>query len=849
MRGLTGFGNRIGWGKGLTIFMGLVACACALAVTPAVERAHAQVVVAQCEDGIDNDGDTLIDFPADPGCSSASDDDETDPPAAPPAPSGLGSVPTSPANNNNPAITGTAEANSTVTIYTNISCSSAVAGSGTASGGGSFSISVSVADDSTTTFYATATNQGGTSGCSFSSTTYREDSSAPQTTIDSGPSGLTTDSTPTFTFSSSEGSSSFQCRVDAASFAACSSPFTTAALADGSHTFDVRATDGAGNTDSTPASRSFTVDAAAPQTTILSGPSGLTNNRTPMFTFSSSESGSTFQCRVDAAAFAACSSPFTTAALADGAHTFEVKATDGAGNTDATPASRSFTVDTTAPPAPSGLASSPVSPANNNNPAITGSAQAGSTVRLYTNASCSSSVAGSATAGGAGTFSITVSVANNTTTTYNATATDPAGNPSGCSVAKVTYIEDSAPPDTTIDTGPLGLTNDSTPTFTFSSSEVPSTFQCRVDAGAFAACASPYTTAVLADGAHTFQVRAIDAAGNIDATAASRSITVDSTALNAPSNLTISPASPANNNNPVITGSAEPNSTVRIYTNVSCSSAVAATVIVSGAGTFSVPVTVPDNSFTTFYATATDQAGNRSGCSIAPLNYVEDSTAPQTTIDSGPSGSTNISAPTFTFSSSEGSSTFECRVDAASFSACGSPFTTAALADGSHTFEVRATDAAGNVDATPAARSFAIDTSAPAPQGGVLDVTTANQAAVPGLLTPFPIVRVRGRYSTRGVRLEILAVRAPIGSRLRIHCSGGGCPRRSSLTTIRHSPLRVHRFERHLLRPGAVLDIYVWKPGTIGKYLRLHVRRGRAPSRIDSCVSTDGRRAMKCPRA
>jgi hypothetical protein len=91
------------------------------------------------------------------------------------------------------------------------------------------------------------------------------------------------------------------------------------------------------------------VDTTPPQTTIESGPSGPTNDSTPSFAFSSSEPGSSFQCRVDSASFASCASPYTSASLADGAHTFEVRATDAAANTDPTPASRGFTIDTLSP--------------------------------------------------------------------------------------------------------------------------------------------------------------------------------------------------------------------------------------------------------------------------------------------------------------------------------------------------------------------------------------------------------------------------------------------------------------------------------------------------------------------
>ena len=86
---------------------------------------------------------------------------------------------------------------------------------------------------------------------------------------------------------------------------------------------------------------------------------------------------------------------------------------------------------------------------------------------------------------------------------------------------------DTAAPDTTITDGPSGVTADSTPTFAFSASETPATFECRVDAAAFAPCTSPHTTAALPDGAHSFAVRATDAAGNLDATPATRELTVD----------------------------------------------------------------------------------------------------------------------------------------------------------------------------------------------------------------------------------------------------------------------------------------------------------------------------------
>ncbi len=94
--------------------------------------------------------------------------------------------------------------------------------------------------------------------------------------------------------------------------------------------------------------KSFTAEKIAPNVTITAGPAqGSTiSDPTPTFRFTSSEAGSSFLCKFDAKAFAACSAPLTPkAALADGAHTFSVRAIDVAGNASVI-VSRSFTVKT-----------------------------------------------------------------------------------------------------------------------------------------------------------------------------------------------------------------------------------------------------------------------------------------------------------------------------------------------------------------------------------------------------------------------------------------------------------------------------------------------------------------------
>src|SRR5205823_2094166 len=78
--------------------------------------------------------------------------------------------------------------------------------------------------------------------------------------------------------------------------------------------------------------------------------------------------------------------------------TFKATATDAAGNISACSNGFTYAEDQSAPAAPTGLGSSPVSPANNASPSIFGSAEAGSTVRLYTTSDCSGASLASGTA-------------------------------------------------------------------------------------------------------------------------------------------------------------------------------------------------------------------------------------------------------------------------------------------------------------------------------------------------------------------------------------------------------------------------------------------------------------------
>jgi hypothetical protein len=261
-------------------------------------------------------------------------------------------------------------------------------------------------------------DEAGMPACPREERTFTVDTVAPDTVILSGPPGLTNNSAPSFAFGSNKPNATFRCRHDSTGFVPCDSPYPLPTLGNGDHSFEVYAIDSAGNSDPSPANATFTVDTVAPDTVILSGPPGLTNNSAPSFTFGSNEPNATFRCRHDNTGFVACNSPYTSPTLGNGDHSFDVFAVDVAGNSDLSPAHAAFTVDTMAP------------------------------------------------------------------------------------VTRITG-------------GPAGTVDDPRPTFIFSANERTLGFECRIDDARFTGCASPFTPAsALSDGDHIFEVRAIDLAGN-----------------------------------------------------------------------------------------------------------------------------------------------------------------------------------------------------------------------------------------------------------------------------------------------------------------------------------------------
>ena len=177
----------------------------------------------------------------------------------------------------------------------------------------------------------------------------------------------------------------------------------------------------------------------------------------------------------------------------------------------------------------------------------TGTAAPGAVVRVFRKATASpgevAAFLGQATADGSGTWQLAYpSLPGGTLVTATQTVGTPIGSTSELAAPLASTAPPSTPdpptggggdtpappgadvnpPDTAIASGPKDKTKSKTATFEFSASDarVVAGYQCSLDGGAFTTCTSPFAVKVK-KGRHRFEVRAVDAAGNVDPTPAS----------------------------------------------------------------------------------------------------------------------------------------------------------------------------------------------------------------------------------------------------------------------------------------------------------------------------------------
>jgi len=260
---------------------------------------------------------------------------------------------------------------------------------------------------------------------------------------------------------------------------------------------------------------------------------------------------------------------------------------------------------------------------------------------------------------------------------------------------------DTTPPDTSLSSQPSTPTSSTTASFSFTSTETGSTFECQLDGGGYSSCTSPVNYSGLTEGNHTFEVRATDVAGNTDPTPARYTWTID---ITAPAVTIDAVTSPTNATSQTIGGMVDVSATVYVVTDTTASDG---TATVSGT-TWRYNITGLVEGVNNITVIATDAAGNTA---TATSRISVDITAPDTFITAWPPGQTNSTSAGFSFTSTETGSTFECQLDGGGYSSCTSPVNYSGLTEGNHTFEVRATDVAGNTDPTPARYTWTIDTS------------------------------------------------------------------------------------------------------------------------------------------
>jgi Bacterial Ig domain/RTX calcium-binding nonapeptide repeat (4 copies)/Calcineurin-like phosphoesterase len=167
------------------------------------------------------------------------------------------------------------------------------------------------------------------------------DNTLPETAIVSRPRPVASSATAVFSFTSEPGAT-FECALDRRVFTLCASPVRYDRLAQGRHTFLVRARDAAGNLQPTPSAWAWTVDTTRPATTLLSGRVDRGAPARASFAFESNERGAAFQCSLDGGPWFGCASPAVFEGLAAGPRSFRVRAIDPAGNVDWSPAAREW---------------------------------------------------------------------------------------------------------------------------------------------------------------------------------------------------------------------------------------------------------------------------------------------------------------------------------------------------------------------------------------------------------------------------------------------------------------------------------------------------------------------------
>lgn len=720
-----------------------------------------------------------------------------------------------------PTIVGTAESFSVVTLYEgNVSV-----GSATADATGAFSLTTNALSQGTHSLTALSVDRAGNTSTVSSSLVLSVDLSTPQPSLlmavasDSGISNsdritnnqilpLSGTAEADSTIVLYDGLTAFG-TVVADSLGGWS--LLSPSLAAGSHSLTAEATDLAGNR-STSAVLVVTIDTVAAVPSLgLSAASDtgitgdrITNDATPDFTgtteaggFVSLYEGTTL--RGTTTADGAGLWTITSSQMGNGPHTLTARGMDAAGNTSVLSSAVVITIDTVVPNAPTGVTLAPGSDSGASNtdrltnvatPTLSGSAEANSTVTLYSG----STIVGTATAGGNGAWTVTAASLADGVNTLTVKATDAAGNTSAASSPLAVTIDTvQAAPGTPVlgaayDSGTSstdGITRIVNPTITGTgeAGSVVTLYDGGVSYGSATVNGLgvwSIATGTLLPGTRTLTASAIDRAGNSSVASAGLVITIDTSAAapGTPSLVVDSGASSTdrliNTGSPTLTGTAEANGLVRLYDGASLVGSGTA----DGLGVWTIAASGLGAGAHTLSARMVDAAGNTSDPS-ATLTITVDTTAPSApgtpSLSAGSnSGSTadritSVFAPTITGTAEANSlvTLYDGATALGTVTADGSGVwstTTPSLADGTHTLSAVALDLAGNTSAASTALTVTIDTTAAAPTG--LALAAASDTGIRGdNLTSATTPTITGRAEAGSVvTLFKVGEPAPLGT-------------------------------------------------------------------------------------
>ncbi len=327
------------------------------------------------------------------------------------------------------------------------------------------------------------------------------------------------------------------------------------------------------------------------------------------------------------------------------------EARDAAGNALAAADSWRFTtlrIPNPLPPTFTGT--TPTSPGTSTSPSILGRATSGLKVELFTTSDCSGPLVGGVTATSSGTFTLPVTVAANSTTTFWGMTSDNAGRRSACSPTSLAYVHDGVAPTVSLvspDRGATDVATDAAVSATLNEPVKGTTTSLTVSCAGRAVSGSSTVSgakvtftpslALPLDATCTATLAATvaDLAGNALGTAYAWDFTMKpSPPPPAPSLTALDTPSPGKSTTPSVQGTAAASVAVDVFATADCSGTALASGTASTSGSFSIPVTVAANSTTTFRAQARSAVGRASPCSTSSLTYVHDGVAPTVTTTS-----------------------------------------------------------------------------------------------------------------------------------------------------------------------------------------------------------------------